>query len=242
MSATVIIPTTGSPELKTAIESVLNQTYKTNVYIVVDGRENSTDVLDMCSRNYFWDSQYRDRMNLCVLSENVGANGFYGHRIYAAFTHLINTEYVLYLDQDCWFEPDHVEKCLKTIKENDLQWTYSLRSICDENGEFICRDDCESLGPNWPEAGYAHVDTNCYCLKTDVANKIASVWHGKWGQDRVFLHHLYNNFPQFDCTGDYTVNYRLGGNEGSVKSQFFLYNNVTTKEKYIGDYPWQKIW
>ena len=33
MSATVIIPTTGAPEVRNAIESVLKQTYPTTCYI-----------------------------------------------------------------------------------------------------------------------------------------------------------------------------------------------------------------
>ena len=40
MSVTVIIPTTGAPELRTAIESVLNQSYKdTTCYVVCDGED-----------------------------------------------------------------------------------------------------------------------------------------------------------------------------------------------------------
>jgi hypothetical protein len=37
MSATVIIPTTGSPEVRQAIESVLDQSHTTKCYVVVDG-------------------------------------------------------------------------------------------------------------------------------------------------------------------------------------------------------------
>jgi cellulose synthase/poly-beta-1,6-N-acetylglucosamine synthase-like glycosyltransferase len=37
MSAVVILPTTGAPEVRTAIESVLNQTYPTKLYLVCDG-------------------------------------------------------------------------------------------------------------------------------------------------------------------------------------------------------------
>ena len=40
MSATVIIPTTGSPEVRDAINSVLNQSYTTKCYVVVDGEQN----------------------------------------------------------------------------------------------------------------------------------------------------------------------------------------------------------
>ena len=39
MSATVIIPTTGSVDTITAIKSVLDQTYETKCYVVCDGPE-----------------------------------------------------------------------------------------------------------------------------------------------------------------------------------------------------------
>lgn len=239
MTATVIIPTTGSHDLKKSIESVLNQTYSTKVYVVVDGKqyeEKSYAIYD--------DSKLvrdnRDKILFCTLPDNVGAKGFYGHRVYAAFTHLINTKYVLYLDQDCWFEKDHVETLIDRIESDDLDWAYALRNICDLDGKFLCQDNCESLGPNWPVMGYPHVDTNCYCIKTEVATKVAQVWHGGWGQDRWFLKVLSNNFKKFDTTGYNTVNYRLGGNEGSVTAGFFLQNNKQVEDFYRGVLPWRR--
>jgi hypothetical protein len=137
-------------------------------------------------------------------------------------------------------QPNHVESLINKIETDNLEWAYSLRNICDTEGNYICQDNCESLGPKWPIAGYPHVDTNCYCLKTEIATKIASVWHGGWGQDRVFLNYLHNSFKKFDTTGLYTVNYRLGGNEGSVKPDFFLNNNKLVEQHYNGDLPWQR--
>jgi glycosyltransferase involved in cell wall biosynthesis len=236
MTATVILPTTGSPELVDAIESVLNQTYDTQLYLVVDGNKHIDKVRDILGKNKLWN----DNINFCGLPENVGANGFYGHRVYAAFTHLVNTKYVLYLDQDCWFDKGHVETLVSRIEADDLDWSYALRNICDVEGNFICQDNCESLGPSWPVSGYPHVDTNCYCIKTEVATKIAQVWHGGWGQDRVFLNVLSNNFKKFDTTGYNTVNYRVGGNEGSVKPEFFLHNNKQVEDFYRGVLPWRR--
>jgi hypothetical protein len=240
MSATVIIPTTGSRELHTVIESVLNQTYDTQCYIVCDGPDFVYAV-----KNFVKGFQNHPRfknISVCNLPINVGANGFYGHRVYAAFTHLINTKYVLYLDQDNWFDNNHVKTCIDTIENNNLDWAYSLRAITDKDGKNIAFDNCESLG-KWPvfSGDYNHIDTNCYCIKTDVAIKIAQVWHGGWGQDRHWFSVLAQHFPKFDTTGKYTVNYRIGGNEGSVKKEFFDYGNAIMKQKYNGEFPWQKI-
>ena len=125
MTATVIIPTTGSSDLKKAIESVLNQTYPTNLYLVIDGPEHEDKVDDIL--NFI----YGDLSNtyFCTLGHNVGANGFYGHRIYAAFSHLINESYVFFLDQDNWFEPDHVESLINTIKTNNYDKVSRRKNI-----------------------------------------------------------------------------------------------------------------
>lgn len=235
MSATVIIPTTGSPELKTSVESVLNQTYKTNCYIVIDGDEYTDKTLEVLG-----DLVNNDGVHVCSLPINVGAKGFYGHRVYAAFTHLINTEFVGYLDQDNWLYRSHVDNCIKTIHARNLDWCYSLRQIYDKGGQFVCFDDCESLGI-WPTYhGIHHIDTNCYFIKTEIATKIASVWHGGWGQDRVFLQAITKHFPKFYCTSEYSVCYRVDGNEGSVNAKFFENGNAVMSEKYNGVYPWRQ--
>jgi glycosyltransferase involved in cell wall biosynthesis len=239
MSATVIIPTTGSPEVIEAIKSVLDQTYDTKCYVVCDGPEFSYTVKNMLK----WVEKHPKFQNvkLCNLPINVGANGFYGHRVYAAFTHLVDTEYVLYLDQDNWLKPNHVESCINTIKSKNLDWCYSLRDIYKKDGTFVCHDDCESLGKWQTYHGVNHVDTNSYCLKTEIGVKLASVWHGGWGQDRVFLATIAQHFNKFDCTGEYTVNYRVDGGKGSVNAEFFINGNAVMNKKYNGVFPWQKI-
>jgi len=232
MSATVIIPTTGASTLRDAIESVLKQSYKdTTCYVVCDGEEYRSKV-KLILDDY---PQVKD----CYLPINVGAKGFYGHRVYAAFTHLVNTDYVLYLDQDNWFYDKHVEYCVDTIQRRDLDWCYSLRQVHDKSGNFLAFDDCESLGKWQTYHGINHIDTNCYCLKTEIAIKLASAWHGGWGQDRVFLQAITQHFPKWDCTNEYTVSYRVDGGKGSVSEEFFINGNAVMNEKYDGKFPWR---
>jgi hypothetical protein len=174
------------------------------------------------------------------LPENVGANGFYGHRVYAAFSHLVNEDYVSFLDQDCWFEPNHIQSCVDTIQKNNLEWTYSLRKITDKEGNFLCNDDCESLGKWQAWTNVHHVDTNTYCVRRDVLIRLASAWHGGWGQDRIFFHTIASHFKEWDCTKDYTVNYMLDGNQGSVSKEFFDQGNKVMYDFYKGKLPWRK--
>jgi glycosyltransferase involved in cell wall biosynthesis len=235
MTAPVIIPTTGAPELRKAVESVLNQTYDTQCYVVGDGEQYEGPakvILD--------EFQGNKNLKVAYLPINVGANGFYGHRVYAAFTHLINTNYVLYLDQDCWYERNHVQSCIENIEKNNLEWSYSLRLITDKNGNYICEDNCESLG-KWPSYhGNYHIDTNNYCIPTHTAIRLASVWHGGWGQDRVWYHTLATHFKNYSCTKEYTVNYRVDGNPGSVNAEFFKNGNKIMHDRYSGIFPWNK--
>jgi len=233
--SSVIIPTTGSETLKSAVESVFNQSGDTQAYIVIDGYQHKEKVADM-----LYDIDHTER-NYVVLTipENVGANGFYGHRVYASIPHLINSKYVFFLDQDCWFEKNHVESMIDLIEKKNIDWAYCLRNIVDKSGKYICKDDCESLGKWNPFANYKHIDTNCYALKTEVAIKICHAFHGGWGQDRVFYRAMEQYFPQYDCTGEYTLNYRLEGNVGSVSPEFFKFGNEQVKQKF-NEFPWRQ--
>ena len=236
MSAVVIIPTTGDPEVRQAIESVLNQNYPTKCYLVCDGEKFRGKVKTIAD-DYLGNPNFQ----VCYLPENVGANGFYGHRIYAGFSHLVSDDYVLFLDQDNWLNENHVSSCVEIINKKNLEWTYSLRNIYNKNAKFLLSDNCESLGKWQAWTNTHHIDTNCYCIRREVLIKLASAWHGGWGQDRVFFQTIATYFKNFDCTGKYTVNYRLDGNEGSVTKEFFEQGNKVMNEFYKGKLPWQEI-
>lgn len=234
-SAVVIIPTTGADTLKRAISSIAEQTYKNvTVMIVVDGKEHKEKSDKILVRNPSVDKQ------IVYLTDNVGANGFYGHRVYAAFSHLVNQDYVFFLDQDNWFEPEHIESMIDTAESTNSDWVYSLRNICDKSGEYLLQDNCESLGKWEAWTKCFHIDTNCYALKRSAAVGIAGAWHGSWGQDRVVFQALKQYFPKWECTNQYTVNYRLDGNAGSVTKEFFEQGNYMMTQQYAGNLPWSK--
>jgi glycosyltransferase involved in cell wall biosynthesis len=236
-SAVVIIPTTGNPSLIQAIYSLSNQTYENiKVIVVIDGHQYRSAVNELLR----YSTSLPENINIVCLAENVGANGFYGHRIYGAFSYLINQDYVFFLDQDNWFEPNHIESMINKLEETDSHWVYSLRNICGVEGNFIAKDNCESLGKWEAWTNCNHIDTNCYCLRKDVAITIAPAWYGGWGQDRVVFGALQQYFPKFECTSEYTVNYRLDGNEGSVTREFFEQGNYIMYDKFDGKFPWSK--
>jgi glycosyltransferase involved in cell wall biosynthesis len=231
LSVGIVTPTTGSVELEKCIQSVQSQTY-TNLkhYLFLDGSDVKV--------NLPYSLKYP--IKKISLEENVGADGWYGHRVYAACSFLVDTDIIIYLDQDNWIKSKHVESLVNLIEQKNLDWAYCLRKIYDKEGKYICRDDCESLGmwPAWVGSDVHHVDTSCYAVKREVAVQVGHMWYAKWGADRRFFSVLMSAFKNNDCTREYTLCYRLGGNEGSAQKQFFMDGNLWMLKKYNGDLPW----
>lgn len=221
----VITPTTGKDTVNKAMESVTNQTTPTEHLIVEDGKLTNMHIFETGMRK------------VMRLPENVGGNGWYGHRVYAAMPLMVNADYILFLDEDNWFEPNHVETMINKIKSKNLMWAYSLRRICDERGQYVLDDDCESLG-RYP-AFYDHtvnfVDTNCYCFKRDYLVNVAHSFYRQWGADRPFYKAAASGLPAFGCTGEATVNYRAPERLLGM----FKEGNKLMKEAYKEPLPWR---
>lgn len=243
MSILVITPATGSPELLDAVRSVREQSVPADHLIVVDGAKFSDRV-----SNLFEENNIKQDKNLirCDLPFNTGANGYYGHRVFAAFSHLINHEYVLFLDQDNYYNPNHIKELVKLIVRSNYDWAYSLRTIVDKDGNILCKDNCESLGkwPAWVGDNVFLIDSSSYCFKTEFIRKVGHIWDFGWGADRRFYTILKDQIKHeaYGCTGQFTLNYRLGGNEGSVTKDFFTQGNDKMLLKYGKEenFPWLK--
>lgn len=217
MNTTVIIPTIGSPHLAQAIESVIIN--DAEPFVVIDGPEYETNAMTIIK-------QFKCKH--MILPYNTGGLGYYGHRIYAAASYLINTPYVAFLDQDNYYKPGHLRDLLSamiTINNDGKEgwdWAYSYRSIVRDDGSFVCNDEFESCGDFL-------VDTSCYLMTRDVARQLAPFWYGGWGQDRKFLAAAKHYFPKYGCSEQYSVCYRLGGNANSPTEEFFLEGNKSVE-------------
>jgi glycosyltransferase involved in cell wall biosynthesis len=232
MKVAVVTPTVGAKILEKCVQSVQQQTYDNIVhYIFIDGSEHDKKVQEII-KDY--------DVSQVLLEQNVG-KGWYGHRVYAACSYLVDADVICYLDEDNWLEPNHVETLVQKIKEG-ADWAYSLRKIYDKDGEFVCEDNCESLG-KWPvyfNKEQFHIDTSSFMVKLDVANKIGPAWYGQWGQDRKFFSALKTYFPNYACSKEYSLCYRLDGNENSVTAEFFDVGNAENAKQYPNGFPWKE--
>lgn len=234
MKVAVVTPTIGNSKLADCLASVEKQTYKKLThYIFIDGNQYKRAVDELIE----WSGS--TKVKTVELEENVG-RGWYGHRVFAACSFLVNADVICYLDEDNWFEPCHVEKLIKKLEEGN-DWAYSLRKIYDKDGNYLCDDNCESLG-KWPvyfNDSVFHIDTSCFAVRRDIAVRIGHSWYGQWGADRQFFSAISKQFPKFDCTNAHTACYRLDGNPNSVNKEFFDQGNSVNQMKYFGQFPWK---
>lgn len=240
---TVVTPTTGSSYLKQNIESVQKQTYKHIQHLIfIDGRK----FLDPVSEIVKSTDIANKAVDIIPLPYSVGSDRYNGHRMYGASPYFAKGEFICFLDEDNWIDEDHIESLLESVKGKS--WSYSLRKIVDTEGKYVCNDDCESLGkfPSILNENDYFVDVNCFFLSREVALQTSPIWYRKAREpgvpevDRFLTAVLRNNNLAYDCSGKYTVNYRAGNTERSVKKEFFLQGNEVMNTKYNGEFPWRK--
>lgn len=235
---TIITPTTGNKQLHQAVLSVENQTYDNIQHLVVidgpDGARSAHEILE------------GSRADIVELPYATGKDQYNGHRIYGAMTFVAKGEYLIFLDEDNWFEPEHVEKLVEQIEAGN-QWAYALRKIISQDGEYICNDDCESLGKWTSIINDNFIDLNCFMIHRKDALQFAPLWYRRARHpldqpevDRLLSMFMMQNFTRFDTSGLYTVNYRVAARADSVQDVFFIKGNEAMKNRMNGEYPWRK--
>ena len=242
-SVIVITPTIGSPKLKDAINSVKNQTYSNIEHLlVIDGVEYWKNAMDQLPITLEYDDRSSDNIQTMILPYNTGAKGFYGHRIYAGIPHLLNADYIFFLDEDNWYDPDHVRSLVEVLDRGN-NFAHSLRKIYNPDKSYVCDDNCEALG-KWP-IYFSHkdpqylVDTSSFAFEREFLQQTCHLWHSGWGGDRRYLYAVMQQ-AKWDTNRKHTLCYRLDGNPGSVNAEFFIKGNAEQLTHYNGELPWQK--
>lgn len=240
---TVITATTGNKFLEDNLKSVAEQTYPNVQHLLfVDGEDRMPGCYKAIQK------YKRDGLDVVVLPYATGKDRFNGHRIYGMGTFAAKGEWMMFLDDDCTIDPNHIESNYKNVTEKPNFWSYSLRKIVDQDGDFICNDDCESLG-QWPSVLHPEdyfIDVNCYFLPRQYAVQLLPIWYRKAREpgvmevDRAMCAFLRHHFKDFDCTYEYTVNYRAGTSVTSVQKEFFLQSNERMLKNLNGKLPWRK--
>ena len=211
-SVLVVTPTVNAPTFKDAAASVTDQKtdYKFEHLVVFDGVEPPR-IRGIRPKH----------VKQMILPWNVGANGFYGHRVYAAIGHLVNHDAILFLDEDNWYSADHIQETVSLLEKEQLDFSFSARKIWQDDKE-ICIDRFESIG----DEPHFLVDTSSYCFRREFLIRAGFQWHHGWGADRRFFSYARHINAIYKGTGFPSLNYRLDGNPNSPKREFFEAGNL----------------
>lgn len=221
LSVAVITSTIGRAQLERAILSVKAQTYPCKHYVFVDGEQFRADAKAILDKY--------PEVTAIYLPMNTGADGWTNSSINAIAPFLVKEAAICYLDDDNWYEPNHVEQCVKTLNESGADYVYALRNFYSPAEQFISKDTLESIGfyENKLDNPYNfqilvngqtlamhttahkrhHIDTNCYMMRRELAIGISRFWYSGIHNDT----NVFNALVQFNvshcCTKQFTVNY-----------------------------------
>ncbi len=88
---TVLTPSIGTKYLSRAVQSVRNQTVPVRHVIVSDGKQHLKDVLREATKG--WDGKHPEP-EVCWIPDNTGKDKWNGHKIYAHYAQLLDTDYL----------------------------------------------------------------------------------------------------------------------------------------------------
>ena len=203
MSVTVLTPTIGTPHLERAVRSVQAQTVPVRHLVVSDGDKYKSDVTKYAMRGWI---DGNPLPIITSLPDNTGQPDWYGHRIYANYSQLIDTDYLFLLDEDNEYTPDHVETMLQKARRYGYAWSY--RQV--QCGELRGDDHWESMGADngHPYVPYRLVDTSSWCFSRRKIPLLRNIEH-QWGADRNLTEGVISNEPSFPfaCTKKHTLIY-----------------------------------
>ncbi len=217
--AAVIMPSTLRETIFKALESVFAQTDIGPVQILIGidiDPENNIDSL--CS---FLESA-PDNIAISLINPGYSTSqrhggmhkAFDGGALRTILSFLANSPFLAYLDDDNWWEKNHLSSLISVIKNKP--WAFSHRNyVHQESQKILGRDVIESVGPgkgiyNQKVGGF--VDPNCLMIDKTKADAILNLWStcmdsapGSSTADRLIFNKLKN--APFGDTGIVTANY-----------------------------------
>lgn len=240
MKVTVITSTIGRPELRRCLESVQAQTYpgvKHNVYVNGPGHHAH-------ARRVLEDYPAAEAFYLPADTGAYNGSAPSCAGVFAAAPFLTDADWVFFLNDDDFYDADHVESIMALAKAHDLGWAYSLRRFVTRLGEPIVDDDWCSLGHS-PILGTSQyvVDNSCFAVRRDLAERYGQAWTvmpiiG----DRAFLMALKESGARAGCTGRSTLNYRTGTGSAEDDPPKYLQCAEAARKAFPHVFPWRRPW
>ena len=152
VDASVVIITVGRDSLLRAVRSVFHQTHSGILQILIGvDAELFQPVVPLIEKLI-----QESPVNIFITPIHMGYStsvrhggvhtSHFGGSLRTALSFLAASQYVTYLDDDDWYEPNHIESLLKAIDGHP--WAFTLSNYADSNTNAILGvDTIESVGP-----------------------------------------------------------------------------------------------
>ncbi len=237
MDAAVIIPTILRPTLADALKSIFGQQFPGRIHILVgiDRMLGDLRILDEtcalcppnCTVQVYWPGYSTAMRNGGLTPPGDGG------ALRSVLTHMANSAYVAYLDDDNWWSSDHLARLRQAIDGAD--WAFALRwFVHPATRRPVCVDIWESVGPGrgiFNEMFGGFVDPSCLMLNKVNCRYAPVYWNfplegDSRSADRSMFDHLTKNYRSNDtrkATVYYTMNVDDGLHEYRLKAMGDLY-------------------
>lgn len=183
MDAAVVMPTVLRPHLIQALRSVFAQNFQGRVHILVgiDTPLGDLSVLEAanaerpshCSVQVLWPGYSTSRRHGGLTPPGDGG------ALRCVLTYLANSPYVAYLDDDNWWDPNHLTQMRAAIDQ--AEWAYALRwFVHPVTRRTVCLDIWESVGPGqglFREAFGGFVDPSCLMFNKVACPLVPPQWN-----------------------------------------------------------------
>ena len=119
----------------------------------------------------------------------------------------VNTPFVTFADDDVWYDSNHLENLLATVK--DKQWAYCRRKVWVDAKECLGVDNFESVGDDKSrKVPYEMVDNNCMIFSRRFGSSAAVIYREtvEYNDDRLMYSFLKNHAGEPGRTTLPTVN------------------------------------
>lgn len=166
---TIITPTTGKNTLFRAIESLKNQEVSYEHILLWDDKRGdgflypdpeTMRVKEPHSLDFFCDKNTRYSV---VVPGSFVQGVAAGSSLRSVGLMLAKAPYVSFMDDDVWYEKDHLKSLLAAVK--DREWAYCKRKVwrkTENDIQYIGVDEFESVGDSASrKVPYEMVDNNC---------------------------------------------------------------------------------
>jgi len=222
----VVLVTICRKSLYRAIRSVFRQDFEGTIHLLVgadveifgDFNEIMGELMPECPPNI---TLTGISLGYSTSSRHGGVHSsWYGGSLRTALSFLSSSELVAYLDDDDWYEPQHLRLLFQAIHDHD--WAFTLSNYADPNhDQLLGVDSFESVGPNrgiYRESFGGFVRPSALLLNKIKLSHMLQLWSispfpSGDGEDRLIFKELLKR-PSYGETGVPTVNCSLDPADG----------------------------